>query len=83
MIKLIKSVICVLVLVASLGFGMITEAGRIPSHMVPLYTYATKKVTCYLSAGGTAQGWIDPGDYVIVNQINSNGWAKGTYPVGN
>lgn len=81
--KMVKAAICGTVLVASLGLGMIAEAGRIPSHMVPLYTYATKKVTCYNSAGGTAQGWIDQGDYVIVSQIRSDGWAKGTYPVGN
>ena len=81
--KMMKAAICGAVLIASLGLGMIAEAGRIPSHMVPLYTYATKKVTCYNSAGGAAQGWIDPGDYVIVSQIRSDGWAKGTYPVGN
>ena len=51
--------------------------------MVPLQTYATKKVTCYKSPGGAAQGWIDAGDYVIVNQIRNDGWAYGSYPVKN
>ncbi len=78
-----KTAICGLALMASLGMGMVVEAGRIPSHMVPLYTYATKRVTCYNSAGGAAQGWIDPGDYVIVSQIRSDGWAYGSYPVKN
>ncbi len=81
--KAMKAAVCGLVLVGSLGLGMIAEAGRIPSHMVPLQTYATKKVTCYKSPGGAAQGWIDAGDYVIVNQIRSDGWAYGSYPVKN
>ena len=79
--KMMKAAVCGLALVASLGLGVIAEAGRIPSHMVPLQTYATKKVTCYMSPGGAAKGWIDPGDYVIVNQIRSDGWAYGSYPV--
>lgn len=78
--KMMKAAVCSLALVASFGLGMIAEAGRIPSHMVPLQTYATKKVTCYVSPGGAAKGWIDPGDYVIVNQIRSDGWAYGSYP---
>lgn len=80
--KMMKAAVCGLALVASLGIGMIVEAGRIPSHMVPLQTYATKKVSTYQQIGGAAKGWIDPGDYVIVNQIRSDGWAYGSYPVG-
>ncbi len=78
--KTMKAAVCGLALVASLGLGMIAEAGRIPSHMVPLQTYAIKKVTCYLSPGGIAKGWIDPWDYVIVTQIRNDGWAYGSYP---
>ena len=78
-----KAVICGAALVTSLALGMTAEAGSIPSHMVPLQTYATKKVTCYLSPGGASKGWIDQGDYVIVNQIRSDGWAYGSYPVKN
>ena len=77
--KTMKAAICGLALVASLGLGMIAEAGRIPSHMVPLTTYATRKVTCYLPVG-KANGWIDPGDLVIVTKIYSDGWAYGSYP---
>ena len=81
--KRMKTTICGLVLIASLGLGLVAEAGRIPSHMVPLQTYATKRVTCYNSPGGGTQGWIDAGDYVIVNQIRNDGWAYGSYPVKN
>ncbi len=81
--KMMKAFACGFALVVSLGLGMIVEAGRIPSHMVPLQTYATKKLTCYVSPGGAAKGWIDPGDYVIVNQIRNDGWAYGSYPVKN
>jgi len=81
--KMMKAFACGFALVVSLGLGMIAEAGRIPSHMVPLQTYATKKLTCYVSPGGAAKGWIDPGDYVIVNQIRNDGWAYGSYPVKN
>jgi hypothetical protein len=80
--KMMKAAVCGLALVASLGLGMIAEAGRIPSHMVPLTTYATKKVTCYLPLG-KANGWIDPGDLVIVTKIYSDGWAYGSYPTRN
>ena len=80
--KNIKAGIYSLALISSLGLGMIAEAGRIPSHMVPLQTYATKKLSTYKQIGGRATGWIDAGDYVVVNQIRSDGWAKGTYPVG-
>lgn len=78
--RTIKSAICGLALIVSLGFGIIAEAGRIPSHMVPLQTYATKAVYTYDQIGARWVGWIDEGDYVIVNQIRSDGWARGSYP---
>lgn len=81
--KIAKSAVCAMALVANLGVGMITEAGSIPTNKVPLHTYAVRKVTCYLTPGGTAKGWIDPGDYVIVTQIRGDGWAYGSYPVKN
>ena len=81
--KMMKAAICGAALVASLGLGMIAEAGSIPTGKVPLHTYAVRKVTCYTSPGGAAKGWIDPGDYVIVTQIRSDGWAYGSYPVKN
>jgi hypothetical protein len=81
--KMMKATVCGLALVASLGLGMIAEAGSIPTGKVPLHTYAVRKVTCYVSPGGAVKGWIDPGDYVIVTQIRSDGWAYGSYPVKN
>ena len=81
--KMMKAAICGAALVASLGLGMIAEAGSIPTGKVPLHTYAVRKVTCYTSPGGAAKGWIDPGDYVIVTQIRNDGWAYGSYPVKN
>lgn len=81
--KMMKAAVCGMALIASLGLGMIAEAGSIPTGKVPLHTYAVRKVTCYMSPGGAAKGWIDPGDYVIVNQIRSDGWAYGSYPVKN
>lgn len=80
--KMMKAAVCGLALVASLGLGMIAEAGSIPANKLPLHTYAIRKITCYVSPGGAAKGWIDPGDYVIVTQIRS-GWAYGSYPVKN
>lgn len=68
-------------ILAGVMLGTVTvEAGSIPTNNVPLYTYAMKKVYCYKTAGGVQKGWIDPGDYVIVTKIQSNGWAYGTYP---
>lgn len=81
--KMMKAAVCSLTLIASLGLGMIAEAGSIPTNRVPLHTYAVRKVTCYVSPGGAAKGWIDPGDYVIVTQIRGDGWAYGSYPVKN
>lgn len=66
----------------ALAVGVVAEAGSIPTDRVPLQTYAIKKVDCYLQPNGTQKGWIDPGDYVIVTQIRSDGWAYGSYPVG-
>lgn len=66
----------------ALSIGIVAEAGSIPTNRVPLHTYAIKKVNCYLQPGGTQKGWIDPGDYVIVEQLRSDGWAYGSYPVG-
>ena len=40
-------------------------------------------MNCYLQPNGVQKGWIDPGDYVVVTQIRSDGWAYGSYPVGN
>lgn len=70
-----------LVVLAALCVGMAAEAGSIPANNVPLQTYAYKKVLCYTSPGGARKGYIDPGDYVIVEKIQ-NGWAYGSYPVG-
>ena len=66
-----------------LAFGVVAEAGSIPTDRVPLQTYAVKKMNCYLQPNGVQKGWIDPGDYVVVTQIRSDGWAYGSYPVGN
>ena len=66
----------------ALAIGVVAEAGSIPTNRVPLKTYAIKKVNCYLQPNGTQKGWIDPGDYVVVTQIRSDGWAYGSYPVG-
>ena len=67
----------------ALAIGVVAEAGSIPTDRVPLKTYAIKKVNCYLQPNGVQKGWIDPGDYVEVTQIRSDGWAYGSYPVGN
>ena len=67
----------------ALAFGVVAEAGSIPTDRVPLRTYAVKKLNCYLQPNGVQKGWIDPGDYVVVTQIRSDGWAYGSYPVGN
>ena len=65
------------------ALGVVAEAGSIPADRVPLQTYAVKKMNCYLQPNGVQKGWIDPGDYVVVTQIRSDGWAYGSYPVGN
>lgn len=80
--KTLKNLLCSTVLLISFGISVMAEAGSIPTNTVPLQTYAYKKVLCYLQPGGTQKGYIDPGDYVIVNQIRSDGWAYGSYPVG-
>ena len=67
----------------ALVFSVVAEAGSIPTDRVPLQTYAVKKMNCYLQPNGVQKGWIDPGDYVVVTQIRSDGWAYGSYPVGN
>ena len=67
----------------ALALGVVAEAGSIPVDRVPLQTYAVKKLNCYLQPNGVQKGWIDPGDYVVVTQIRSDGWAYGSYPVGN
>ena len=66
----------------ALAIGVVAEAGSIPTDRVPLQTYAVKKLNCYLQPNGVQKGWIDPGDYVVVTQIRSDGWAYGSYPVG-
>ena len=67
----------------ALAIGVVAEAGSIPTDRVPLQTYAVKKLNCYLQPNGVQKGWIDPGDYVVITQIRSDGWAYGSYPVGN
>ena len=67
----------------ALALGVVAEAGSIPADRVPLQTYAVKKMNCYLQPNGVQKGWIDPGDYVVVTQIRIDGWAYGSYPVGN
>ena len=67
----------------ALALGVVAKAGSIPADRVPLQTYAVKKMNCYLQPNGVQKGWIDPGDYVVVTQIRSDGWAYGSYPVGN
>ena len=75
--------ISLLALGLALALGVVAEAGSIPTDRVPLQTYAVKKLNCYLQPNGVQKGWIDPGDYVVVTQIRSDGWAYGSYPVGN
>lgn len=62
----------------------VLAAGVIPNMAeainLPYHTRATKKILCYLSAGGQQKGWIDPGDDVIINQVSGN-WAYVNYPV--
>ena len=77
-----KKALSALVLGMALSAGCVVQAGSIPSYMVPLKTYAVRYMDCYLTAGGDKKGYIDAGDYVIVEKIE-NGWAYGSYPVGN
>lgn len=77
-----KKALSALVLGMALSAGCVAQAGSIPSYMVPLKTYAVRYMDCYLTAGGDKKGYIDAGDYVIVEKIE-NGWAYGSYPVGN
>ena len=77
-----KKLLSAMVLGLALVVGIGAEAGSIPTNRVPLQTYAIKHVDCYLQPNGTQKGYIDPGDYVIVTQIRSDGWAYGSYPVG-
>lgn len=77
--SVLKRLTCI-VFASVMLLSAIAEAGSISTSNVPLHTYAYKKVYTYSSAGGARQGYIDPGDYVIVNKIQSNGWAYGTYP---
>lgn len=76
-----KKVLSALVLGMALSAGCVAQAGSIPSYMVPLKTYAVRYMDCYLTPGGEPKGYIDAGDYVIVEKIE-NGWAYGSYPVG-
>lgn len=76
-----KKALSALVLGMALSAGCVAQAGSIPSYMVPLKTYAVRYMDCYLTAGGDKKGYIDVGDYVIVEKIE-NGWAYGSYPVG-
>ena len=76
-----KKALSALVLGMALSAGCVAQAGSIPSHMVPLKTYAVRYMDCYLTPGGEPKGYIDAGDYVIVEKIE-NGWAYGSYPVG-
>lgn len=64
------------------GASLPVQAGNIPTNCVPLQTYSFRKVYCYLSPGGQQKGWIDAGDFVIVERIQDNGWAYGSYPAG-
>lgn len=76
-----KKALSALVLGIALSAGCVAQAGSIPSYMVPLKTYAVRYMDCYLTPGGEPKGYIDAGDYVIVEK-NENGWAYGSYPVG-
>lgn len=76
-----KKALSALVLGMALSAGCVAQAGSIPSYMVPLKTYAVRYMDCYLTPGGEPKGYIDAGDYVIVEKIE-NGWAYGSYPVG-
>ena len=77
-----KKALSALVLGMALSAGCVAQAGSIPGYMVPLKTYAVRYMDCYLTPGGEPKGYIDAGDYVIVEKIE-NGWAYGSYPVGN
>lgn len=82
MVKMKKIIGAVVLGLALLG-STVSEAASIPTNKVPLHTYAIKRVNCYQTPSyGIRKGWIDPGDYVIVSQIRSDGWAYGSYPVG-
>ena len=82
MVKMKKIIGAVVLGLALLG-STVSEAASIPTNKVPLHTYAIKRVNCYQTPSyGIRKGWIDPGDYVIISQIRSDGWAYGSYPVG-
>jgi len=79
-----KKIVTVLAVLFTLCIGMVAEAASIPTNRVPLHTYAYKRVDCYSSPNyRSKRGYIDPGDYVIVTKIQSDGWAYGSYPVNN
>lgn len=77
-----KKALSAFVLGMALSAGCAVQAGSIPSYMVPLKAYAVRYMECYPTPGGEPKGYIDAGDYVIVEKIE-NGWAYGSYPVGN
>lgn len=77
-----KKALSAFVLGIALSAGCAVQAGSIPSYMVPLKAYAVRYMECYPTPGGEPKGYIDAGDYVIVEKIE-NGWAYGSYPVGN
>lgn len=78
-----KKIISAIIIGLALLGSTISEAASIPTNRVPLHTYAIKRINCYQTPSyGIRKGWIDPGDYVIVSQIRSDGWAYGSYPVG-
>lgn len=77
-----KKALSAFVLGIALSAGCAVQAGSIPSYMVPLKAYAVRYMECYPTPGGEPKGYIDAGDYVIVEKIE-NGWAYVSYPVGN
>lgn len=83
-----KKALSALVLGMALSAGCVAQAGSIPSYMVPLKTYAVRYMDCYLTPGGEPKGYIDAGDYVIVEKLRMVGtmaliqWEASGFLVG-
>lgn len=76
--KVKKGLLGICLSVAVMGTALIPSMAE--AINLPYHTRATKKILCYLSAGGQQKGWIDPGDDVVINRVSGN-WAYVNYPV--